>query len=87
MPMNSLNVPLQIVLARLINKWKHLKHFPKCTLNTYIAVATFSKTLGAPQSSSLSSIPGVATQTNNYRGLVQNFHKGIDYVHIIVHIT
>ena len=30
--------------------------------------------------------PGVATQTNNYRGLVQNFHKGIDYVHVIVHI-
>ena len=30
--------------------------------------------------------PGVATQTNNYKGLVQEFHKGIDYVHIIVHI-
>ena len=30
--------------------------------------------------------PGVATQTNNYRGLVQKFHKGIDYVHVIVHI-
>jgi hypothetical protein len=30
--------------------------------------------------------PGAATQTNNYMGLVQKFHKGIDYVHIIVHI-
>ena len=30
----------------------------------------------------------VATQTNNYRGLVQKFHRGIgiDNVHIIVHI-
>jgi hypothetical protein len=30
--------------------------------------------------------PGVATQANDYRGLVQEFHKGIDYVHIIVHV-
>jgi hypothetical protein len=25
-------------------------------------------------------MPGVATQTNKYRGLVQKIHKGIDYV-------
>ena len=30
--------------------------------------------------------PGVVTQTNNYRGLVQILHKGIDYVHMIIHI-
>ena len=30
--------------------------------------------------------PGVATQTNNYKGLVQKFHKRIDYVHIVVHV-
>ena len=29
--------------------------------------------------------PGVATQTNNYRGLVQKIHEGLDYVHIIVY--
>ena len=29
--------------------------------------------------------PMVATQTNNYMGLVQDIHKGIDYVHIIIH--
>jgi hypothetical protein len=27
--------------------------------------------------------PGVATQTNSYRGLVQKIHRGIDYAHII----
>lgn len=27
----------------------------------------------------------MATQTNNYKGLVQKFHKGIDYIHIIVY--
>ena len=30
--------------------------------------------------------PRAATRTNDYRGLVQKFHKDIDYVHIIVHI-
>ena len=29
----------------------------------------------------------VATQTNNYKGLVQFFYKSIDYAHIIVHIS
>ena len=29
--------------------------------------------------------PWVATQTNNYKGLVQKCHKGIDYGHTIVH--
>ena len=28
----------------------------------------------------------MATQTNNYSGLVQKFHKSINYVHIITHI-
>ena len=31
-------------------------------------------------------LPGVATQTNTYGGLAPKFHKGKDYVHIIVHI-
>jgi hypothetical protein len=30
--------------------------------------------------------PGAATQTNNYKGLVQKFHKGNDYVHISIHV-
>ena len=30
--------------------------------------------------------PRVATQTNNYRGLVQEIHTCIDYVHITIHI-
>ena len=30
--------------------------------------------------------PRVVTQTNNYMGLVKKFDKGIDYVHIIIHI-
>jgi hypothetical protein len=35
---------------------------------------------------SLSFWHGVATQTNNFGGLIQKFHKGIDNVHIIVHV-
>ena len=32
------------------------------------------------------SLARAATQTNKYMGFVHKFHKGIDYIHIIIHV-